>query len=136
MTFICDQILSEITTSIIFDIAKEEGFQDEDYKSPVIDNLLREFQFWNKLIPSQIFEKPVDIPQELDIEIASSEVGDSMGLQTKMCQLIQKSTAMSPSETQFQDFPLQENFRIQPLSILQTPSISSPPAKILKARGR
>ena len=76
------------------------------------------------------------IPQELDIEIASSEVGDSMGLETKMCQLIQKSTTLSPSETQFQDFPLQENFRIQPLSILQTPSISSPPAKILKARGR
>ena len=40
LTFICDQILSEITTSIIFDIAKEEGLQDEDYKSPVIDNLL------------------------------------------------------------------------------------------------
>ena len=52
LTFICDQILSEITTSIIFYIAKEEGLQAEDYMSPVIDNLLREFQFWNKLIPS------------------------------------------------------------------------------------
>ena len=43
LTFICDQILSEITTSMIFDIAKEEGLQDEAYKSPVIDNLRREF---------------------------------------------------------------------------------------------
>ena len=30
LNFICDQILSEITTSIIFDIAKEEGMQAED----------------------------------------------------------------------------------------------------------
>ena len=52
LTFIHDQILSKITTSIIFDIAKEEGLHDEDYKSPVIDNLLWEFQFQNKLIPN------------------------------------------------------------------------------------
>ena len=52
LTFICDQILSEIATSIIFYIEKEEGIQDKDYNSPVIDKLLREFQLWNKLIPS------------------------------------------------------------------------------------
>ena len=70
------------------------------------------------MIPSQIFDKPIDIPQDLGIEIASSVVGDSMGLETTMCQLVQKSTTLTPSESQFQDFPLQENFRIQPLSIL------------------
>ena len=40
LTFICDKILSELTTSIIFDIAKEEGLQAGDYISPVIDTLL------------------------------------------------------------------------------------------------
>ena len=40
LTFICDQILSEITNSIIFYIAKEEGLQAGDYNSPVIDTLV------------------------------------------------------------------------------------------------
>ena len=44
LTFICDQILSGIATSIIFDIAKE-GIQDKDYNSPIIDKMLHEFQF-------------------------------------------------------------------------------------------
>ena len=52
LRLICDQIISEIATSIIFGIAKEEGIHDEEYISPVLDKLLREFKFWNKLIPS------------------------------------------------------------------------------------
>ena len=148
MTFICDQILSEITNSIIFDIAKEEGLQDEDYKSPVIDNLLREFHFWNNLIPNQVLDKPNgtkhshnqivlnNSSQDSDAGIINSVVGDAMGLETNIYQLVQKSMFLSPLDSQSQDSPMQDNFKIQPLSILQTPSTINPPAKIPKARGR
>ena len=42
-----DHIISEIATSIIFGIAKDEGIIDHGYNSSVIDNLMKEFQFWN-----------------------------------------------------------------------------------------
>ena len=117
LTFICDQILFEIATSIIFDIAKEEGIQDEDYNSPVIDKLLREFQFWNKLIPSQAFENKTylnQFPQDSGAENKDSMVEDSMGLESNIYQLVQKSTTLFPQETQSQDLPVQnqDNLKI------------------------
>ena len=63
-------------------------------------------------------------------------VEDSMGLETNIYQLVQKSMVLFPQETQSQDFQMQDNFKIQPLSILQTPSTSSPLSKTPKARGR
>ena len=59
-----------------------------------------------------------------------------MGLETNIYQLVQKSTVLSPLETQPQDSYMQDNFKIQPLSILQTPSTITPLAKQPKARGR
>ena len=40
LSFICDQIVSEIVTSIIFGIAKEEGIQGLDYNLSVIVKFL------------------------------------------------------------------------------------------------
>ena len=40
LRLICDQIISEIATSIIFGIVKEEGIHDEEYISPMLDKLL------------------------------------------------------------------------------------------------
>ena len=59
-----------------------------------------------------------------------------MGLETNIYQLVQKSTDLSPLESQLQDSHKQDNFKIQPLSILQTLSTITPLAKIPKARGR
>ena len=59
-----------------------------------------------------------------------------MGLETNIYQLVQKFTVLFPQETQSQDFKMQDNFKIHPLSILQTPSTISPLSKTPKARGR
>ena len=59
-----------------------------------------------------------------------------MELETNICQLVQKSTVFSPRDNQLQDSHMQDNFKIQPLSILQTPSTIAPLAKTPKARGR
>jgi len=40
-------IILEIATSIIFGIAKDEGIIEHGYNSSVLDNLMKEFQFWN-----------------------------------------------------------------------------------------
>ena len=65
-------------------------------------------------------------------------VEDSMGLESNIYQLVQKSTAMFPQETQSHNFSVQnqDNLKIKPLSILQTPSTIAPIAKTPKARGR
>ncbi len=59
-----------------------------------------------------------------------------MGLETNIYQLVQKSTIFSHLESQSQDSHMQDSFKIQPLSILQTPSTIAPLAKTPKARGR
>ena len=41
-----------------------------------------------------------------------------MGLETNIYQLVHKSMIFSPLEFQSQDSPMQDKFKIQPLSIL------------------
>ena len=59
-----------------------------------------------------------------------------MELESNICQLVQKSIDLSLRDNHLQDSHMQDNFKIQPLSILQTPSTIAPLAKTPKARGR
>ena len=85
LSFICDQIITEIANSIIFGIAREEGIHDEEYISPMIDKLLREFQFWNKVVQGQILDsksKFVQVSQFNGVGGELLSLKDSMGLET------------------------------------------------------
>ena len=61
---------------------------------------------------------------------------DSLGLEVNIYQLVQKPTTLFPQESQSTDLHNLDNLKIQPLSILQTPSIKPPIVKTPKARGR
>ena len=151
LNFICDQIITEIANSIIFGIAREEGIHDEEYISPVIDKLLREFQFWNKVVPGQILDRKSKFVQVSQFNGATGELAsleDSMGLETIIYQQVQKSTDLISQDSYYQHEQVQtlqddatiiegqDNFKIQPLSILQTPSKVVSNIKTPKSRGR
>ena len=110
MSLICDQIISEIATSIIFGIAREEGIHDEEYISPMIDKFLREFQFWNKVVLGQIPDsksKFVQVSQFNGVvgELVSLE--DSMGLETIIYQQVQKYTDLISQDPHYQQEQVQ-----------------------------
>ena len=77
------------------------------------------------MIPSQGFENQTvlnQLPQDSSAGSVDLMAEDSLGLEANLNQLVQKSSVSFLQESQSQDLHNQDNFKIQPLSILQTPS--------------
>ena len=95
------KLYKKIVTSIIFGIAREESILEEDYISPVIDNLLYQFQFWNRLVLGHIVGKRNSFQGSQFISSIEDEVltlKDYMGLETSVYQQVQKSTDLIPQD--------------------------------------
>lgn len=138
LSHIGDKIISEIATSIIFGIAREEGILDEECISLIIDNLLREFQFWNRLVLGHTFVNKSNFLQgpqfNNSIEGDVLTLEESMGLESIIYQYVQKSADLIPQGSYCQHDQIQitqdcvsisgsqNTFNLHPLSILQTQS--------------